>query len=648
MINFDALLQVHFIRPIALYLTFSIPIIIAFKYLFINFQKYKNKPHGWNDLCSKEVLEHLYINNTEKISNSKYLSMIFTWLLIIIALAGPSLSKQEVEIHQNTNSWIIALSLAESMENTDIKPSRLERAKYKIKDFLSLINDQRLAFLVYTDTAFEIIPLTSDKKTIEHIIPSIEPLIMPTKGDDINSALITAKKLSNNLNLKNSNILILTDSKANSESLITAKELSKDHISVSIIDFNKYHVDTDNNSLQELANLSNGTYKIVSNNDADIKSVITSATQVYKSLYDSSKNQLKVTVWYDLGPWLLLFGLPLMFYSLFMNKSISIKNILYLFTLKNKKLKSAKPGFTILSNMFYLVYFNILFLLFIYLCTSNNAYAQNSSKNTNSNNLLNNSLDYLWLNKQQQAANKIKKNHDVSTLESNIFNSKQWQAATEYRKNQYSKSEQILKNIIDHDADIQNKDEVRYNYANSLAMQGKIKEAIENYKQVLDKNPNYQDAKYNKELLEKYLQSQQNKSNNQNNNKDQQDKSNKSNNNPENNQNNDQSQRQDPNRQSEPQKDQQDNQQQADNNTNQDKKQEEQLNSQKQANNEQQQIDDQKNNNNNVDNKQIASKQDKKQKDLDKWLDSIPDNPASYLRNQLYYEYWLDKQKKLQ
>lgn len=135
MINFDALLQVHFIRPIALYLTFSIPIIIAFKYLFINFQKYKNKPHGWNDLCSKEVLEHLYINNTEKISNSKYLSMIFTWLLIIIALAGPSLSKQEVEIHQNTNSWIIALSLAESMENTDIKPSRLERAKYKIKDF---------------------------------------------------------------------------------------------------------------------------------------------------------------------------------------------------------------------------------------------------------------------------------------------------------------------------------------------------------------------------------------------------------------------------------------------------------------------------------------------------------------------------------
>ena len=91
-----------------------------------------------------------------------------------------------------------------------------------------------------------------------------------------------------------------------------------------------------------------------------------------------------------------------------------------------------------------------------------------------------------------------------------------------YKNKNYNKSAELLKNQTDVNS--------VYNYANSLAQQGNIPEAIENYKKVLQSNPNHQDAKFNLSLLEKYQQQQnKNNQNDQDQNKQDQDKKNQEN-----------------------------------------------------------------------------------------------------------------------
>lgn len=68
----------------------------------------------------------------------------------------------------------------------------------------------------------------------------------------------------------------------------------------------------------------------------------------------------------------------------------------------------------------------------------------------------------------------------------------QTQAVTDYRAGRYDKAIEGFKNHP-------------YNLGNALAHAGKIQEAIQSYAQALKENPNDEDAKFNKEYLEKQL-----------------------------------------------------------------------------------------------------------------------------------------------
>lgn len=101
----------------------------------------------------------------------------------------------------------------------------------------------------------------------------------------------------------------------------------------------------------------------------------------------------------------------------------------------------------------------------------------------------------LWLKPDQQGAKSLAQGKPEDAAEQ--FQNPSWKGVAQYRAGQYDAASETLAS--------QNSQLDHYNRGNALAQQGKYQNAIEAYDQALKINPNFADAKYNKELLEKIL-----------------------------------------------------------------------------------------------------------------------------------------------
>lgn len=93
------------------------------------------------------------------------------------------------QFNQKNISRVIALDVSQSMDTTDVSPSRLERAKYKIFDILRRIKEGQVGMIVFSSEPFVVSPLTSDANTIENLVTVINSDIVPVQGHNIYKAL---------------------------------------------------------------------------------------------------------------------------------------------------------------------------------------------------------------------------------------------------------------------------------------------------------------------------------------------------------------------------------------------------------------------------------------------------------------------------
>ncbi|MBK6660876.1 MAG: VWA domain-containing protein [Proteobacteria bacterium] len=145
--------------------------------------------------------------------------------LAVIALAGPVWDRQPVPVFRTEGALVIALDLSASMNSADIKPTRLERARFKIADILHARKTGQTALLVFAAQAFVVTPLTNDVQTLLAHLSVLEPSIMPSQGSEPAAALELAAKLLNQGGLPNGHVLLVTDG-ADEAGMARARELA--------------------------------------------------------------------------------------------------------------------------------------------------------------------------------------------------------------------------------------------------------------------------------------------------------------------------------------------------------------------------------------------------------------------------------------
>ena len=451
----------HFLRPY--YLLALIPACIFFLLLVKN----KLRQGDWSAVCDTELLPYILQDNAVATKHRWMLSAFFiASILSIIALAGPTWERISTPSFRNDAAVVIALDLSQSMNSSDIKPSRLIRARYKIEDMLNARKDGLTALLVYAGDAFTVTPLTTDTKTISSQLNALTTDIMPSQGSNTLAAVTLAKSLLQQAGQRQGDIILVTDGvPTNVEQHIS--KLLAGHYRLSILGIGTddgtpiqlksggFLKDKQGNivvpklnsgKLAALAHSEHGLYQTISNDNHDIHTLMNGLLQPHVENKTSSKAHL-VETWDEKGPWLLLLTLPLA--ALFFRKGLLV----------------------------------LPFLVLLHFPQESQAFGWQD----------------LWQTPDQQAQQAFKQQHYQQAAKQ--FHSPEWKAVAHYKSGQYQQALSELKTAKSADG--------YYNQGNALAKMGKLKQALEAYQHALKLQPEDKDTLYNKKLVEQALKKQQ-------------------------------------------------------------------------------------------------------------------------------------------
>lgn len=175
--------NIHFIRPDFLWALVPVGILFILSWISIR------ESEGWKKLVNPQLLSLLIIKGNKRGAWFPKMLMVFTATIIVIAAAGPTWQRVDKPGNQTEAKVIIVLDMSRSMLATDIGPSRLERAKMKIKDYLKINQGVQTGLVVFAGSAHEALPPTKDYKTFRSTLDALSPYSMPLKGSNLPEAL---------------------------------------------------------------------------------------------------------------------------------------------------------------------------------------------------------------------------------------------------------------------------------------------------------------------------------------------------------------------------------------------------------------------------------------------------------------------------
>jgi Ca-activated chloride channel homolog len=294
-------MELHFLRP------YWFLAVIPILFLCWRLNK-KNLIDNWQLICDKHLLSHLLILPKNKLKLGIPLLLVSSFLAIL-ALSGPSWEKKTQPIYRALLGNVLVLNLSPSMADTFGTAKKIEKARYKLLDYLERLKEGQTGLVVYTDEAHTISPLTEDSHTIANFIPVLDPSIMPTYNDDTAIGLMEGAKLLTQAELHQGNIILITDKITNFDSAKQlAESLSRQGYRLFIYSLSQKPSVV--SQMKMLANLGRGKLIYWTPNNHDIEQLLAN-TKKHPMLPPPQKTTEKGLIWQDNGRIFVLLLLPL-------------------------------------------------------------------------------------------------------------------------------------------------------------------------------------------------------------------------------------------------------------------------------------------------------------------------------------------------
>ena len=166
----------HFLRP--WWLLALLPGLLAIRFLWTA----QDPAAQWRGTIAPHILKAIRVRGgTSAWLNPVRLSLV-ALPVMVIAVAGPSWERRPSPFIEDQAALVIALDVSSTMDQQDVQPSRLERAKQKIHDLLDLRGGARTGLIVYAGTAHSVIPLSNDPDITLNLLDAIDTAMMPRPG----------------------------------------------------------------------------------------------------------------------------------------------------------------------------------------------------------------------------------------------------------------------------------------------------------------------------------------------------------------------------------------------------------------------------------------------------------------------------------
>ncbi len=448
----------HWLRPDWLW---ALPLIGLMTYALARRQL---APGSWQSIIDPALAPYI-------LSRAQIKGLSYRWWLILIggvlavtALAGPSWNRVEQPVFRSEQAIVIALDLSRSMDAQDLTPSRLTRARLKILDILDARQSGQTALVVYSSNAFTVTPLTTDADTVAALVNSLSTDIMPSRGSYPVAAIRKSQTLLEQAGVAYGEVLLITDGGTSPAAERAAADLQSAGYSLSVLGVGTSQGAPIPRAGGGFVTDRSGNIVVPRIEETALRSLaaagggrfallsaddsdINTLLSGEVGIASASDESLATDLWQEEGPWLLLLLVPMA--AMAFRRGLVLVLLLFL-------LPVAEPVYAF-------------------------------------------GWEDLWLTSDQQAQRELDEGNAMEAGE--LFEDPVWQAVAKYRAAEYGPSAAGFGN----QEDIEN----LYNLGNALARLGEIETAIDAYEQVLEVDPDMEDAIYNRDLLKDLIEQNQ-------------------------------------------------------------------------------------------------------------------------------------------
>lgn len=389
-------------------------------------------------------------------------------VLLGIALAGPTWQRLPQPVERSLDALFIVLDLSLSMYAQDVAPSRLVRARHKVADLLRERSDGYTALIAYAGDAHAVAPLTDDIGTIENLLGSLEPGMMPVFGSNVDRALTRVHDMIQNAGVESSRIVLITDG-IDRISDVTSHRDRNHPISVLAVgtrdgapiplDFagqagrflqndagTTITPQLDEPKLKEVAELSYGRFTTLQAGPSDVRLLLDTPLPIETG---SEEVDRQFDVWQDAGFWLLI-------------------PVLLLLLPGFRSIRGSAP--------------TALLVLVVFVPAPAEA-----------------SLwDDLWQRRDQQAHDALVRG--APERAETLFENPDWRGVARYRSDDFAGAAELFDRNPSADG--------HYNRGTALAKAGELTDALEALEEALALAPDHADAAHNRDIVEKLLEQQ--------------------------------------------------------------------------------------------------------------------------------------------
>jgi Ca-activated chloride channel family protein len=380
------------------------------------------------------------------------------WLLAVAALSGPAWRKLPAPLYVNGAARVVALSLSNDMLAQDLKPDRITRAKFAVRDLLDEAGDARTALVAYAGAAFTVAPLTDDKRTVLNLLHALRPDVMPVPGNDAAAGIRQASRLLQQAHVEGGEIVLVTDG-ADAAAVDAASAARGKGIRVDVLGIGTtagapvprsgggfasgssglLMAQRDDSALAAVARAGGGRYTVLQSDGGGTASF---GAPVAESGHASAAQRAQI--WRDGGIWLL-------------------------------------PVLLVLAALAFRRGWLLVLALAAMPVAMPTAHASTWSS--------------LWANSDQRALHALQ--HGDAPQAQKLAGTPGIRGAADYRQGDYAEAARAFAQGDDARAS--------YNLGNALAKQGAYTKAIGAYKQALRQDPGFEDARANLDAVEAWL-----------------------------------------------------------------------------------------------------------------------------------------------
>ncbi|HTL18763.1 MAG TPA: VWA domain-containing protein [Patescibacteria group bacterium] len=140
-------------------------------------------------IASPGFIDHLTRSHSAFRRAFKEILLVLATLGIGLAMARPQWGEQVETSHVFGQDILFVLDCSRSMLATDVSPSRIERAKLAILDFVQRQRHGRVGLVAFAGQAFLQCPLTFDYGAFQDSLREMDAKTIPIPGTDIGRAL---------------------------------------------------------------------------------------------------------------------------------------------------------------------------------------------------------------------------------------------------------------------------------------------------------------------------------------------------------------------------------------------------------------------------------------------------------------------------